>query len=102
MIRAALDDAGLTIADVDGLCYAGQGVGMGSLGLAEFLGIHPRFTDSTMTGGSSYEVHVEHAAVGHHAGLCDVVICVYASTPQGDRARAKARGGGGGGGGRRR
>jgi acetyl-CoA acetyltransferase len=100
MIRQALDDAGLTIADVDGICYAGQGAGMGSLGLAEFLGIRPRYTDSTMTGGSSYEVYAEHAAAAIAAGLCEVVICVYASTPQGDRARAKARGGGGGGRGR--
>jgi acetyl-CoA acetyltransferase len=99
MIRAALDDAGLTIADVDGLCYAGQG--MGSVGFAEFLGIHPRFTDSTLTGGSSYEVYVEHAASAINAGVCDVVLCVYASTPAGDRARAKARRGGGGGGGGR-
>ena len=98
MIRQALDDAGLSIADVDGICYAGQGVGMGALGLAEFLNIHPRYTDSTMTGGSSYEVYAEHAASAINAGLCDVVICVYASTPAGDRARAKARGSGGGGG----
>jgi acetyl-CoA acetyltransferase len=95
MIREALADAGLTIADVDGLCYAGQGAGMGTLGFAEYLGIQPRFTDSTLTGGSSYEVYAEHAAAAIAAGLCEVVICVYASTPQGDRARAKARGGGG-------
>ncbi len=90
MIEQALSDAGLDIKDVDGVCHAGS-----SMQLAEYLGVHPRFTDSTMTGGSSFEVHVEHAAAAIAAGLADVVISVYASTPRGDRARA------GGGGGRR-
>ena len=46
VLKAALDDAGLTPGDVDGICYAG-GMGMGSVQLAEFLGIRPTFTDST-------------------------------------------------------
>jgi len=46
---------------------------------------------STMTGGSSYEVHVEHAAAAIAAGVCDVVVSVYAATPRSDRARVRAR-----------
>jgi acetyl-CoA acetyltransferase len=92
MIEQALTDAGLTIADVDGVCHTGS-----SMGLAEYLGVHPRFTESTNTGGSSFEVHVEHAAAAIAAGIADVVVSVYASTPRGDRAR----GGGMGGPGRR-
>ena len=65
VIREALEDAGLTLTDVDGVCH-----GQSSVGLAEYLGIHPRFTESTNTGGSSYEVHVEHAAAAIAAGLC--------------------------------
>src|SRR5690242_20239405 len=84
MIRAALDDAGLTLADVDGVCHATS-----SMGLAEYLGVHPRFTESTNTGGSSYEVHAEHAAAAIAAGLCDVVVSVYASTPRSDRKRGR-------------
>jgi acetyl-CoA acetyltransferase len=80
MVLAALDDSGLTLADVDGVCHAES-----AMGLAEYLGIAPTFTDSTMTGGSSYEVHLEHAAAAIAAGLCDVVISVYASTPRSDR-----------------
>jgi acetyl-CoA acetyltransferase len=87
MVREALADAGLTIDDVDGVCYGGM-----APGIAEYLGIHPRFVDGTMTGGSSYELHVEHAAAAIAAGLCDVVVGVYAATPRGDRVR---RGGGG-------
>ena len=86
MVLGALEDAGLTLADVDGVCHAESAVA-----LAEYLGIHPTFTDSTMTGGSSYEVHVEHAAAAIAAGLCDVVVSVYASTPRSDRARGRQR-----------
>ncbi len=92
MITAALDDAGLTLSDVDGVCHAHS-----SMAFAEFLRITPRWTDSTMTGGSSYEVYAEHAAAAINAGLCEVVLCVYASTPRSDRKHRR----GGGGGGRR-
>jgi acetyl-CoA acetyltransferase len=89
MVREALADAGLDLADVDGVCHAGS-----SVAFAEYLGIHPTFTDSTNTGGSSFEVHVEHAAAAIAAGVCDVVVGVYAATPRSDRKR--------GGGSRRR
>jgi acetyl-CoA acetyltransferase len=92
MIREALDDAGLALSDVDGVCYAG-GMGMGSVQLAEFLGIRPTFTDCTVTGGSSYEVFVEHAAAAIAAGLAEVVVCVYAATPRSDRTRGGPPGG---------
>ena len=85
----ALEDAGLTLADVDGVCHPESAVAF-----AEYLGVHPVFTESTMTGGSSYEVHVEHAAAAIAAGVCEVVVSVYAATPRSDRTRG--RGGGGG------
>ena len=81
-VAAALADAGLALGDVDGVCHATS-----SMGFAEYLGIHPTFTDSTNTGGSSFEVHVEHAAAAIHAGLCEVVVGVYAATPRSDRKR---------------
>lgn len=86
MIAEALADCGLTLGDVDGLTCAGISIFEG-LSLAEYLGLHPVFTDSTNTGGSSFEVHVEHAAAAIAAGICDVVVGVYASTPRGDRTR---------------
>lgn len=92
MVREALADAGLTLADVDGVCHHAS-----SMAFAEYLGIHPTFTEATNTGGSSFEVHVEHAAAAIAAGLCDVVVGVYAATPRSDRTR---RGGGGRRGGR--
>jgi acetyl-CoA acetyltransferase len=91
MIRAALDDAGLTLADVDGVC-TNMGPGWApSMELAEHLGIRPTWTDSTQTGGSSFEILVEHASAAIALGLCEVAVIVYASTPRSDR---KLRGGG--------
>jgi acetyl-CoA acetyltransferase len=86
MVLDALADAGLSLADVDGVCHADSAVA-----LAEYLGVHPTFTESTMTGGSSYEVHLEHAAAAIAAGLCEVVVSVYAATPRSDRTRNRPR-----------
>lgn len=90
MIREALADAGLALSEVDGLFAAGD-----TMGLAEYLCIQPRYTDSTQVGGSSFEVHVEHAAAALALGLCDVAVSVYAATPRSRRV-------GGGSGPRRR
>jgi len=84
MIREALDDAGLTLADVDGICCSGL-----ATGIAEYLDIHPRFVEGTFVGGSSFEVHVEHAAAAIAVGLCEVVVGVYAATPRQNRRRGQ-------------
>ncbi|HEX2575630.1 MAG TPA: acetyl-CoA acetyltransferase [Aquihabitans sp.] len=81
VIREALDDAGLCIADVDGVFSNLSNGWAPSLELAEYLGISPRWTDSTQTGGSSFEIHVEHAAAAIALGLCEVAVIVYAATP---------------------
>jgi acetyl-CoA acetyltransferase len=88
MIKEALDDAGLTLADIDGVCHSGS-----SISTAEYFGINARFTDSTMTGGSVFEVYLEHAASAIAAGLAECVLVVFAQTPRAGRRRA---GGGGG------
>ena len=54
-------------------------------------GSQPRYLDGTMVGGSSYELHVEHAAAAIAAGLCEVVVGVYAATPRGDRTPRQRR-----------
>jgi acetyl-CoA acetyltransferase len=89
-VREALDDAGLQLSDVDGVCTTGS-----SMGLAELLGITPKFTDSTTIGGCSYLVHVEHAAAAVALGMCDVAISVHVQIPQTARRNPAAAGGGG-------
>src|SRR5215467_6107264 len=60
--KGALDDAGLTIKDVDGYFCAGDAPGLGPLSMADYMGLKLRHLDSTETGGSSYVIHVAHAA----------------------------------------
>lgn len=87
VVRDALDDAGLAPGDVDGVCHIG-----GAMDFAEFLGIAPRFVDSTLTGGSSFEIHLEHAASAIAAGVAECVLVVFAQTPRADRTAAKRSG----------
>ena len=47
----ALEDAGIDKREVDGILTCGAGWS-GSLQIAEYLGIEPRYTDSTAVGGS--------------------------------------------------
>ncbi|MEX3773053.1 acetyl-CoA acetyltransferase [Pseudomonas sp. MYb118] len=86
-IHAALSQAGLTLKDVDGLCVASgdwaEGGGVNSVTeMAEYLGIEPRWFDSTDVGGCSYLVHAAHAATAIAAGLVDVVVISYAASPR--------------------
>ncbi|MCP3853684.1 MAG: thiolase [Actinomycetia bacterium] len=79
--KGALDDAGLSIADVDGLFAASMSMGaMGTIELAEYLNLHPDYVDGTNIGGSSFVAHVNHAAAAIHAGLCNVALILYGST----------------------
>lgn len=77
--HAALDDAGLELGAVDGLFVGSAFHFMPTLTTAEYLGIRPRFMDSTMVGGSSFVGHALNAAMALHAGLCDVALIAYGS-----------------------
>jgi len=87
--RAALDDAGLSLKDVDALFCAGNWTWSPNLMLAEYLGIRPKYTDSTNIGGSSFEAHIEHAVAGIEAGLFEVALITYGSTQRSDRFRGR-------------
>src|SRR5438105_15099565 len=78
--QEALTEAGLTFADVDGLLSAGGETYAPSMAIGEYLGISPRFTDSTSVGGSSFVVHAGHARMAIEAGLCDVALITYGTT----------------------
>jgi acetyl-CoA C-acetyltransferase len=78
-IHKALEDAGLQLGDVDAIYDANEGEGGGGLGLAAYLGIHPRVIDTTATGGSSYEYHAAHALRDIAAGRASVAVLSYGS-----------------------
>ena len=52
--------------------------GSAPISMAEYLNLHPRYIDSTETGGSSYLVHVGHAAAAIAAGRCQVALITMA------------------------
>jgi len=79
-IHRALADCGLTLPDVDGLFCATTQVRTSAMSLAEYLGLPHAYTDSTIVGGSSFEVHVAHAMAAIAAGLCSVAVIAYGST----------------------
>ena len=66
--KGALEDAGLTKDDVDGYFCAGDAPGMGGISMANYMGLRLKHLDSTDTGGSSYLLHVGHAAEAIAAG----------------------------------
>ena len=80
--RGALEDAGLSLQDVDGYFCAGDAPGLGLLSMADYIGLHPRHVDSTETGGSSYLVHVAHATQAIMAGKCNVALITLAGRPR--------------------
>ena len=75
----AVEDAGLSLADVDGLLTATSHHSMPALSAGEYPGIRPRFAEGTMFGGSSFECYVLHAAMALELGLCDVALIAYGS-----------------------
>lgn len=87
--KAALDDAGLSLHDVDALFCAGNWAWSPNLLLAEYLGLRPKYTDGTNIGGTSFEAHVGHAVAGIQAGLFDVALITYGSTQRSDRSRGR-------------
>ncbi len=79
-IHRALEDAGLTLKDVDGLFCATTQARTSAMSLVEYLGLPDAYTDSTIVGGSSFEIHVAHAHAALEAGLCTVAVIAYGST----------------------
>ena len=80
--KGALEDAGLTKDDVDGYFCAGDAPGLGPMSMVEYMGLKPRHVDSTDTGGSSYLLHVGHAAEAIAAGKCKVALITLAGRPR--------------------
>ena len=85
--REALAEAGLSLADVDGIFvnYMGE---EGSVQVGEYLGVHPRYADSSDFGGGSFEAFVHHAMLAVAAGHCEVALIAYASRQRSRRNRA--------------
>lgn len=69
----ALEDAGLSVSDVDGLACSM----LTPIEVAFELGVEPSWIDGTNVGGCSPMMHVRHAMAAISARLCSVVLIVH-------------------------
>ncbi|WP_328849627.1 acetyl-CoA acetyltransferase [Micromonospora zamorensis] len=86
-VTRALADAGLTLADVDGLATTGVSR-FSTTQLAEYLGQQPRWVDSTFVGGSAAEMMVARATQAIDAGQASTVVISFASNQRSARSRS--------------
>src|SRR5450759_1007061 len=86
-VSRALEDAGLTIGDIDGLATNAISR-FSTTQLADYLGITPTFTDSTFAGGSSFEMYVARAYHAVASGQCNVVVISFASNQRSAKSRS--------------
>jgi acetyl-CoA acetyltransferase len=76
-IEAALNavaDAGLTLKDIDGIATVAS---PGPVQVAHALGIVPDWIDGTAVGGTSFLLHVRHAAAAIRAGYARTVLVTH-------------------------
>ena len=71
-IKNVCDSTGIPIAAIDGIFSAGW-----SPQIAEYLGLHPKYIDTTAVGGCSFEMHVHHALAAIHAGVINVALVTH-------------------------
>ncbi|MQA04641.1 MAG: thiolase [Streptosporangiales bacterium] len=86
----ALADAGLTLGDVDALFASSTQLSMATLNLGEYLGVQPRYTDSTQIGGSSFVAHLQHAQAAIETGRAEVALIAHGSTQRSQGRSAAA------------
>ncbi len=65
-------ETGIPVSAIEGIFSPGW-----SSELAEHLGLHPKFIDTTAVGGCSFEMHVHHALAAIHSGIIDVALVTH-------------------------
>ena len=71
----AIKDCGIDKNEIDGIATT-----MSPAALAHYLGIVPKWIDNTQVGGTSFLVHVRHAAAAIATGLCETVLVAMAES----------------------
>lgn len=90
---AALADAGLTLADIDGLITTPVRVEAWNMPcgvVANYLGIRPSYLSTLDLAGASGAAMVHHAAMAIADGQCTTVLCVAGQNLLSNRLRAQA------------
>ena len=80
-IKNVSKQTGIPISAIDGIFSAGF-----SSAIAEHLGLHPAYIDTTSVGGCSFEMHVHHALAAIHAGIINVALVTHGENGWSSRA----------------
>ncbi len=78
----AIKRSGLKKSDIDGIITSSLTSPWWVMRMAEYMGIRPRFSDSTMFGGSAFIADLKIAQMAIDAGECENVLICYGSTPR--------------------
>lgn len=81
---AALRQAGLGLADVDGVASTTHAVDV-----AAALGVRARWLDGTQVGGCSNMLHIRHAVAAIQAGQASVVVIAHGESPRSQLGQAR-------------
>ena len=92
-VHLALADAGLKLHEIDGLFTNTAVHSHPALSVGEYLGIRPRFSESSSIGGASFIGYALTAAMALKAGLCDVALICYGSNQRTASGRLQAKSG---------
>ena len=93
-IRNVCAEAGISPAEIEGI-FATNHSNM----LAEYLGIHPKYIDTTSVGGCSFQMHVHHAMAAINAGIIDIAVVSHGEagfSQRKNQGKGTLSGGGGG------
>ncbi len=91
--RAALEDAGLTLKDVDGYFGVTAPVeNMSAVTMCDYLNINPKIVGDTNIGGSTFVYNVLEAAALIDAGLMNVALITYSQITSSSRGLSWAYG----------
>ena len=66
----AMADAGIDASQIDGISAT-----MNPAILAHYLGVVPKWVDNTQVGGTSFLIHMRHAAAAIASGLATTILC---------------------------
>src|SRR3990167_7242783 len=91
--NAALTDAGLSLADIDGLITTPVRVEAWNMPcgvVASYLGIRPSYLLTVDLAGASGAAMIHHAAMAIAAGQCTTVLCVAGQNLLSNRSRSHA------------
>ena len=88
----ALNEAGMTIKDVDAIFtnYMPElGAMNGSAQVGEYLGVHPKIGNCSDMGGAAFEFFIHHATLAISQGRCECALILYASRQRSRRNRRR-------------